>query len=127
MTSLLDDRGARARWSALWSQAATELSNQPLLRAWPRSSRRRWPRSPASISPRRAGGQRATPSKRALQRAGLGGTDIVLRWLASYLLTPAGSEAITEDVQILLAGLPVGLGRGRAGSAPAAADGPRPA
>jgi hypothetical protein len=42
-----------------------------------------------------------------LRQADLGGTDIVLRWLASYLLTPGSAEVIAEDVQILLAGLPV--------------------
>jgi AcrR family transcriptional regulator len=35
------------------------------------------------------------------------GADTVLRWLASYLLTPAGPESIARDVAVLLAGLPV--------------------
>lgn len=35
-----------------------------------------------------------------------GGADLVLRWLASYLLTPANAEAIAADLAILLAALP---------------------
>jgi AcrR family transcriptional regulator len=35
------------------------------------------------------------------------GVDTVLRWLASYLLTPAAPETIARDVAVLLAGLPV--------------------
>ena len=35
-----------------------------------------------------------------------GGADLVLRWLASYLLTPANAESIAADVAILLAALP---------------------
>jgi AcrR family transcriptional regulator len=36
-----------------------------------------------------------------------GGADTVLRWLASYLLTPDDPEAVAADLVILLAGLPV--------------------
>jgi AcrR family transcriptional regulator len=35
------------------------------------------------------------------------GADTVLRWLASYLLTPGDPESIARDVAVLLAGLPV--------------------
>lgn len=42
----------------------------------------------------------------ALDAAGLGGTDIVLRWLASFVVTPAPRAAIAADVAVLLAGLP---------------------
>lgn len=42
----------------------------------------------------------------ALASAGVGGTDTVLRWLASFVLTPASPTAIAADVQVLLAGLP---------------------
>jgi AcrR family transcriptional regulator len=35
------------------------------------------------------------------------GADLVLRWLASYLITEAEPEAIARDVAVLLAGLPV--------------------
>lgn len=42
----------------------------------------------------------------ALAAAGLRGTDTVLRWLASFLITPAPRAAILADAAILLAGLP---------------------
>ena len=35
-----------------------------------------------------------------------GGVDLVLRWLASYLLSPAAPAAIADDLAILLAALP---------------------
>jgi len=41
-----------------------------------------------------------------LAAAGRGGTDTVLRWLASYLVSPAGRSSILADVGVLLAGLP---------------------
>lgn len=41
----------------------------------------------------------------ALTSAGCRGTDTVLRWLASYLVTPAAPPAIAADLEILLAGL----------------------
>jgi AcrR family transcriptional regulator len=89
---------------------ASNISNQPLLRALATVE----PATLAAIArvDVTAPGWRAARDavQAALQRAGLGGTDIVLRWLASYLMTPAGSESITEDVQILLAGLPVEAG-----------------
>jgi AcrR family transcriptional regulator len=42
----------------------------------------------------------------ALTAAGRGGTDLVLRWLASFLLSPADPATVAADVAILLAGLP---------------------
>jgi AcrR family transcriptional regulator len=36
-----------------------------------------------------------------------GGAELVLRWLASYLLTPAKRDAITRDAAALIDGLPV--------------------
>lgn len=42
----------------------------------------------------------------ALRSESRGGTDTVLRWLASFLLTPADPRTIAADVAILLAGLP---------------------
>jgi AcrR family transcriptional regulator len=41
------------------------------------------------------------------------GADTVLRWLASYLLTPGDPESIARDVAVLLAGLPVVDGSSR--------------
>jgi AcrR family transcriptional regulator len=55
----------------------------------------------------------------ALAAAGRGGTDTVLRWLSSYLLTPAGPTAIAADVAVLLSGLPAVEAVGRPGVEPA--------
>ena len=46
----------------------------------------------------------------ALAAASRGGVDTVLRWLASYLLTPGASTAIAADVAALLDGLPMQSG-----------------
>jgi hypothetical protein len=43
----------------------------------------------------------------ALHEAGRGGTAIVLRWLSSFVLSPARPDAIATDVAQLIAGLPV--------------------
>ena len=42
-----------------------------------------------------------------LEESGRGGASTVLRWLASYLLSPAREDAIAADVEVLVAGLPV--------------------
>ncbi|HEV7204926.1 MAG TPA: TetR family transcriptional regulator [Jatrophihabitans sp.] len=42
----------------------------------------------------------------ALRAESFGGTDTVLRWLASFVLTPADPRVIVADVAVLLAGLP---------------------
>lgn len=47
----------------------------------------------------------------ALADAGRGGTDTVLRWLASFLTTPGTLAAIADDVAVLLAGLPAAAPR----------------
>lgn len=41
-----------------------------------------------------------------LAKASRGGTDFLLRWLASYVVTPATSAAVAADVAVVLAGLP---------------------
>jgi AcrR family transcriptional regulator len=41
-----------------------------------------------------------------LAAAGFGGADTVLRWLASFLLTPGNHRSVAADVAVLLAGLP---------------------
>lgn len=46
----------------------------------------------------------------ALAAAGYGGTDTVLRWLASFVVTPADQDVIGRDVEVLLAGLPARTG-----------------
>ena len=42
----------------------------------------------------------------ALGRAGRAGTDTVLRWLASFVLSPADDVVIADDLAVLLTGLP---------------------
>lgn len=42
----------------------------------------------------------------ALAAAGRRGDDVVLRWLSSHLTTPGSSDAISESVAALVAGLP---------------------
>jgi AcrR family transcriptional regulator len=54
------------------------------------------------------GWQRArTAVEAALGAASRDGADTVLRWLASYLMSPGEPESIARDVAVLLAGLPV--------------------
>jgi AcrR family transcriptional regulator len=61
----------------------------------------------------------------ALAAAGLSGVDTVVRWLASFLLTPATPEQIRSDVAVLVRGLPRVQGQPRYSSAGAsAAPGP---
>jgi hypothetical protein len=43
----------------------------------------------------------------ALARENRRGVDLVLRWLASFVLTPADRATIVADVSALLGGLPV--------------------
>jgi AcrR family transcriptional regulator len=43
----------------------------------------------------------------ALAAESRGGTDTVLRWLASFVISDAGAQEIASDVAVLLAGLPV--------------------
>jgi AcrR family transcriptional regulator len=86
--------------------AATRLGEHPVLRALARHepaalaglaridlSADAWQRARAAV-------------ETALERAGRRGGDAVLRWLASYLLSPASPSAIEADLAVLLAGLP---------------------
>lgn len=43
----------------------------------------------------------------ALAGAGRGGSEMVLRWLASFIVSPADAATIADDVAVLVAGLPV--------------------
>lgn len=88
-------------------QAATEISTNPLVRSLAVSE-------PATLAALAHVDLRIDAWRRAheavqaaLRREGLGGEGVVVRWLASYLVTPASEESITEDVAIVLAGLPV--------------------
>jgi AcrR family transcriptional regulator len=42
-----------------------------------------------------------------LARSGRSGVDTVLRWLASFLVSPSGRTSIAADVAVLVAGLPL--------------------
>jgi AcrR family transcriptional regulator len=55
----------------------------------------------------------------ALARESRRGTDLVLRWLASFLLTPADRATIVAQASALLAGLPVAEGPAAAPGDPA--------
>ncbi len=70
---------------------------------WPASSRRRSPRWAASTCAPRAGSAPAPRSPRRWPPRGAA-APTVLRWLASYLLSPASSATIAGDLAILLAG-----------------------
>ena len=86
--------------------AATAISEHPVRRALAQLE----PSVLAAIGridPAAAGWQQArTALAAALAREGRRGTDLVLRWLASFVLTPADRATIVADVSALLAGLP---------------------
>ena len=93
-----------------FAAAANALSGHPLLRALARLE-------PATLA--RLGGIDATTRGWQLAReavdgalagASRGGSDLVLRWLASFVLSPADAATIAEDLAILLVGLPDGPG-----------------
>jgi AcrR family transcriptional regulator len=87
--------------------AATEISTHPILRSLAQTE-------PATLAALARVDVRIEAWRRvyeavavALRREGLGGEGVVVRWLASYLMTPATEESITADVAIVMAGLPV--------------------
>jgi AcrR family transcriptional regulator len=60
------------------------------------------------IDPAAPGWQRARAAvSQTLARESRGAPDLVLRWLASFVLSPADRATILTDVHALLAGLPV--------------------
>jgi len=86
--------------------AATALSTHPLLRALARVE-------PATLAAlgridlRAAGWQKAHAGvEAALAARGRAGVETVLRWLASYLLSPASSASVAADLAVIVAGLP---------------------
>lgn len=102
---LADEFGGRPLADAL-SGAANALVRHPLLRALADSE-------PATLGTlgridlTAAGWQAAREGVATVLAAhSRGGTDMVLRWLASYLLTPAGPATIAADLDIMIAGLP---------------------
>lgn len=86
--------------------AARMISTHPLIRALARIE----PAALAGlarIDPATLGWQRAGDGVRdVLAAEGRGGADLVLRWLASHLVTPGVPDRITADLRILWAGLP---------------------
>ena len=88
-------------------QAASDIANHPLLRVLGQCE----PGTVAALARVDARidtwGRVQQAIAAALAREGLGGASVVMRWLASYLVTPASAESILEDAQIVMAGLPV--------------------
>jgi AcrR family transcriptional regulator len=86
--------------------AANAISRHPVVRALARVE----PATLAAvgaIDPSAEGWRIAGDGVRAaLAGDSRGGSDCVLRWLASYLLSPAGPASIAADLAIVLAGLP---------------------
>lgn len=89
--------------------AAETICEHPLLRAVAASE----PAAVAALArvdPSARGWQLATDAvTAALATEGRAGAPLVLRWLASFVITPAGRPAIAADVAVLLAGLPAVL------------------
>jgi AcrR family transcriptional regulator len=88
------------------SEAASSLSENPMLHALARLE----PATLAALArvdPSAEGWRKAREAVTTLLgRADRGGADMVLRWLASHIMTPASGAAIAADVDILLTGLP---------------------
>jgi AcrR family transcriptional regulator len=107
--------------------AANALARHPLLRALARTE-------PATVGTlgcielTTPGWQAARTAVAALLGAeSRGGTDMVLRWLASYVVTPASPAAIAADLEIVVAGLPSVAGSATASPDPAEPREARPA
>lgn len=87
------------------SVAATALSDNELLRALSQVE----PATVAALGRIELGSpcwrEARAAVAAALGASGLGGGDTVLRWLASFILTPADADAIEADLEIMLAGL----------------------
>ena len=88
------------------SAAASSLSENPMLHALARLE----PATLAAlgrVDPSAEGWRKAREAVTALlERADREGADMVLRWLASHIMTPASGTAVAADVDILLTGLP---------------------
>jgi AcrR family transcriptional regulator len=91
------------------SAAATAISEHPLLRALARVE----PATLAALArvdDAAEGWQLAAATvESALRAEGRGGADLVLRWLASHIVSPATAASIKADVELLLVALPHGL------------------
>ncbi|MDT4902142.1 MAG: TetR/AcrR family transcriptional regulator [Pseudonocardiales bacterium] len=104
--ALVDEQAGKALETALLDAAAA-ISRHPVARGLARVE----PATLAAlgrIDTGAEGWQRARAAvAQALADASRGGTDTVLRWLASFLLSPADPATIAADVAVLIAGLPV--------------------
>jgi AcrR family transcriptional regulator len=104
--ALVDQQAGKPLETAL-IDVATALSQHPVCRGLARVE----PATLAAlgrIDVGAEGWQRARDGvSQALASSSRGGTDTVLRWLASFLLSPADPAAIAADVAVLIAGLPV--------------------
>jgi AcrR family transcriptional regulator len=104
--AVVDDQAGKSLGVAL-VDAATAISAHPVRRGLERIEPAVLARV-GRIDDAAAGWQHARAAvAAALAAQSRDGTETVLRWLASYLLTGAEPEAIARDVAILLAGLPV--------------------
>jgi AcrR family transcriptional regulator len=113
---LIDRAAGRALPEAL-ETAATALSEHPALRALAR-------REPATLTAlgrvdaTAAGWRQARDAVRAaVAAADRGGAGLVLRWLASHVVSPSTPDVIAADVEVLVAGLPGAPASARAASA----------
>ena len=105
VSTLVDQLVGRSLPDALGA-AAVAVADHPLLRALARLE-------PATLARLgavdvQADGWRLAYAgvARVLAAAGRGGTDTVLRWVASFMLSPATPAAIADDLAIILSGLP---------------------
>jgi AcrR family transcriptional regulator len=103
--ALIEAHAGKPLASAL-VDAATAISGHPVLRALA-------DRDPGvlaalgRVDPAAAGWQQARAAvSEMLTRESRGAPDLVLRWLASFILSPADRATILVDVHALLAGLP---------------------
>jgi AcrR family transcriptional regulator len=105
VSQLVDDAGGRPLAEAL-QRTAMSLSENPRLRVLARHE-------PATLAvlgrvDMSAEVWRAARSavQAALTSADRTGADLVLRWLASHVVTPSGPKTIASDVEVLIAGRP---------------------
>lgn len=105
VATLVGELAARPMPDAL-AAAANALSRHPVLRALAELEPATLARL-GTIDPASRGWQLARDGVgAALAGAGRGGTDLALRWLASFVLSPADPATIAEDLAILVAALP---------------------
>jgi AcrR family transcriptional regulator len=102
---LIDRVAGRSLPEALHA-AATALSEHPVLRALAR-------REPATLTalarvdPTAPGWREARDAVgAAVSAADRGGADLILRWLASHVVSPSTPDVVAADVEVLIAGLP---------------------